>query len=241
MTQLPVLGVPVATRALDGPGQPALHRADAGRRARRHAGHRRGGRHQRGPARRADPGACRRGARRSASTPTAPSRPLRCAEAPKDKLMAARSPAGVDHRHPGRRPARAHAGHGGGAPRLQVATSIPTSTRPACRGCGGDHARRLSTTSRRLTAFAASVDVVTYEFENVPLAAAAAAGRHHAGAARPQGAGRWRRTGSTEKHFLARPRHTGRSVRRGRGSGRSRCCAPRRRHARDPEDAPAGL
>ena len=49
-----------------GPGQPAVHRADAGRRARRHAGHRRGRRHQRRPARGPDPGARGRRARQAA-------------------------------------------------------------------------------------------------------------------------------------------------------------------------------
>ena len=52
-----------------GPGQPAVDRADAGRRAGRHAGHRRGRRHQCRPARRADPGARGRGARQAARGP----------------------------------------------------------------------------------------------------------------------------------------------------------------------------
>ena len=61
MTTLPVLGVPVADQGAVGPGQPALHRADAGRRAGRHAGHR----HRPAPP---TPGCWRRRSWRSATT-----------------------------------------------------------------------------------------------------------------------------------------------------------------------------
>ena len=63
MTRLPVLGVPVESKALEGHGQPAVDRPDAGRHSGRHAGDRRGGRDQRRPARRRDPGhrRCRAG------------------------------------------------------------------------------------------------------------------------------------------------------------------------------------
>ena len=47
MTTLPVLGVPVQITGAQGPRQPAVDRADAGRRAGRHARHRRAGRDQR--------------------------------------------------------------------------------------------------------------------------------------------------------------------------------------------------
>ena len=50
LTPLPVFGVPVESQVAEGPRQPALDRADAGRRARRHARHRRGRRDQRGAA-----------------------------------------------------------------------------------------------------------------------------------------------------------------------------------------------
>ena len=50
LTPLPVLGVPIADHGTGRPGQPLFDRADAGRRAGRHAGHRRGGRDQRRPA-----------------------------------------------------------------------------------------------------------------------------------------------------------------------------------------------
>ena len=59
MTPLPVIGVPVESKSPEGDGQPALHRPDAGRRARRHGRHWTRRRGQRGVA-------CRRhrGARR---------------------------------------------------------------------------------------------------------------------------------------------------------------------------------
>ena len=51
-TPLPVFGVPIESKALRGPGQPAVDRPDAGRRAGRDPGDRPGRRGQRGAARR---------------------------------------------------------------------------------------------------------------------------------------------------------------------------------------------
>ena len=78
MTDLPVLGVPVRVQGAEGHRLPALHRADARRRAGRHPGHRRGGGQERRPAGGPDPGPVRRGAGRAAGRlPRAP-RPRRC-------------------------------------------------------------------------------------------------------------------------------------------------------------------
>ena len=55
-TLLPVLGVPVESKALKWDGLPALHRPDAPRHPRRHPGHRPVRRRERGPARRGHPG-----------------------------------------------------------------------------------------------------------------------------------------------------------------------------------------
>ena len=55
MTSLPVLGVPVRTRALEGKDSAPLHRADAGRHSGRHARDRQSRREERRFARRRDP------------------------------------------------------------------------------------------------------------------------------------------------------------------------------------------
>ena len=59
MTTLPVLGVPVQSRAAEGAGLAAVHRPDAGRRAGGDLCHRRSRRQERRAACRRDPGACR--------------------------------------------------------------------------------------------------------------------------------------------------------------------------------------
>ena len=76
-TALPVFGVPVATKALVGPGQPALDRPDAGGRPGRNAGDRRGRRGQRGAARRRRAGAVAMRRSPPGSRPGGPSGPLR--------------------------------------------------------------------------------------------------------------------------------------------------------------------
>jgi 5-(carboxyamino)imidazole ribonucleotide mutase len=52
LTPLPVFAVPVESASARRPRQPVVHRPDAARCPRRHAGHRQAGRHQRSAARR---------------------------------------------------------------------------------------------------------------------------------------------------------------------------------------------
>ena len=109
------------------------------------------------------------------------------------------------------------------------ATPPPPRSPPRfTQGAFDDEAAR----SRR---FAAEVDVVTYEFENIPtapLAALAAAVPLHP----PVAALRSRRTGSTEKEFVQRHGGAPAPLRRGRRPGRARRRAGRDRRAGDPED-----
>ena len=86
MTILPVFGVPVAIEGAVGPGQPPVHRPDAGRRSRWNARDRRSGRGQRRAARLRRAGAerrsaCRRVSRRGgrSAPPRSPSAPRRIA------------------------------------------------------------------------------------------------------------------------------------------------------------------
>ncbi len=59
-TWLPVLGVPMQSKALQGLDSLLVHRANAGRYSGRNLGHRRGGSEKRGATRRRDPGHLRR-------------------------------------------------------------------------------------------------------------------------------------------------------------------------------------
>ena len=71
-------------------------------------------------------------------------------------------------RHPRRRPARPHAGACRGAARLQVPCLLAQSrTRPPSTSCIASPAP-TTPTREALDRFAGDVDVVTYEFENVP-------------------------------------------------------------------------
>ena len=173
MTPLPVLGVPVRIEGADGAGFAALHRPDAGRHPGRHAGHRQGRRGQRRPAGRRRPGAVRRqrspqrlDAWRAAQTAKVADRA--------DGRRRDRAARRIDHRHPRRRPARPHAGDGRRAARLPHHRA----------GAAGRTARRHRSPTAQIVAayddaaalaeLAAASDVVTYEFENVPVAAAEA-------------------------------------------------------------------
>jgi hypothetical protein len=77
---------------------------------------------------------------------------------------------GSTHRDPGRRSVGAHAGDGGPPPRLPRSGSQPG--RAGCPGRGRGRLRRGGVLRRRRgrsRRFAARVDVVTFEFENVPV------------------------------------------------------------------------
>ena len=135
-----------------GPGQPAVDRADAGGRAGRHARHRQARRHQRGAAGGADPGAGGRRPRQAAWRRFGPSRrrrfPRHRRAMPEDTRRA-RPASRLDHRHPGQRPARTHAGDGRRAPRPQDARLLRRQ-RPGLRRGDAHHQGRLRRSGRAL-------------------------------------------------------------------------------------------
>ena len=162
------------------------------------------------------------------------------ADSAQGRLRDAGAAAGLHHRHPGRRPARAHAGARRRRGSASSATSIttrrvrPAMWRPPRRSAP-------STIAAKLAGFAAAVDVVTYEFENVPVAAAAAVARIRPVRPGLQGAARSRRTGSTEKRFvsgLGLPVAPFAAI---AGPQDFDAALGARGAARDPEDAPARL
>ncbi len=77
--------------------------------------------------------------------------------------------AGLDDRHRRRRPARPDAQRRRGPARLQMPYLRPARAALRRRRRGGIHARQLMTIALRCEAFGAEVDVVTYEFENLPV------------------------------------------------------------------------
>ena len=174
-----------AVEGAERPRLAALDRADAGRHSGRHAGDRRGRRDQRRAAGRVDPRqrATRRSARRS--TRSARRRPTRSSPSP---TRAARRSPHEDRRHRCG-PARTHAGPGGlSAGACSSASSTRARTRPAARS------RRSCTGAfddpHSLERLAADVDLVTYEFENVPVAALQKVAQTHPGLAARRGAAR---------------------------------------------------
>ena len=184
MTALPVLGVPVESKALDGHRQPALDRADAGRASRWHAGDRRGRRDNAGLL----------AAAILALADAALAERLAALRAAADRGVAGDrdcpdciAPARLDHRHPRRRPARPHAGAGRRPARLRLHSTRPSGSGPAAQSPPA-HRRRVRR-PRRSPRFARRVDVVTFEFENVPTAAARRARRRRRRCARRRGAG----------------------------------------------------
>ena len=139
LTELPVFGVPVESKALSGIDSLLLDRADAGRRSRRHAGDRQGRRHQRRAARGQRARAERRGAGRRGSPPGASSRPTRSRSARRDRrdrFRQGEAEAGRHHRNSRRRTIGPDAGDGGGAPRPADARCFRrTRTRPPSTWC----------------------------------------------------------------------------------------------------------
>ena len=123
--------------------QPLLDRPDAGRRAGRHAGDRQAGCDQRGPARGLDPGPGRPGAGRRAGRAGAQRQTEAVAETPGRRRRREPDPARRDDRHPGRRPARPHDGHGGGPARLSLPRPRARGRQPGGRRRGRLHLRRL--------------------------------------------------------------------------------------------------
>ena len=83
-------------------------------------------------------------------------------------------PARQHHRHPRRRPARAHAGDGRGAARLSLPRLFAREGQRRGRSQRALYAAPTGTTARRSPRFAEDCAVVTYEFENVPVAPLAA-------------------------------------------------------------------
>ena len=109
------------------------------------------------------------------------------------------------------------------AARLGMRTHVfePAAERPAAQVARARSPAPPTTTAAALRAFAAAVDVVTYEFENVPLAAVDAHRADRPGPARPRARSRSRRTGS--------PRRT---------SSPASACAPRPTRAVDGRGRP---
>ena len=148
MTALPVLGVPIESQALKGmdsllsivqmPAGVPVGTLAIGK----------AGRYQRGLARRGDAGEQRRGARRSGSKHGARRKPDRWPKRPNDDR------AGLDHRHHRRRPARPHAGDGGGPARLHMPYLRPARAAAGGRRRGSCHRARRSRTCDALRAFA---------------------------------------------------------------------------------------
>ena len=188
LTPLPVFGVPVESKALSGPGLAAVHRADAGRHSGRHAGDRQGRRRQRRAARRRRAGA-------------------RATTALADRLDAL---ARAADRH-GRRRAVRHAMKPAAA-RSDASASSAAASSAACwpwprRALGyrtiilepQADCPAAQVANRQIVAayddpaalaeLAGSCAVVTYEFENVPVAAADAACRSRARLSAAAGAG----------------------------------------------------
>ena len=157
-TPLPVLGVPVESKALHGDGLAALDRADARRRPGRHAGDRSRGRRQRRAPRGRIVG---RKPPASASGCALPARQTQAVLDHPDPGLARMS-----GRRPRRRPARPHARPG----RLSAGVRLPLP-RPCARAPVADVGQLLvgRTTTARRSASPAGLDVVTYEFENVPV------------------------------------------------------------------------
>ena len=166
-------------RGAQGLGQPVLDRPDAGRRAGRHAGDRpRRGQSTRPCWRpRSWPWPILRSTRRCSpggrTRPTASRKRRRKARKTTHDPDSARR----HHRHPGRRPARPHGGHGGSPTGLSLPRAGAGAESPAGEVAAA-YTRADYDDEAALAAFAAAVDVVTFEFENVPVATAEALARH---------------------------------------------------------------
>ena len=231
MTRLPVLGVPVETKALAGlDSLLSIVQMPAGVPV-GHAGDRQGGRDQCRPARRRDPRHRRRGAGRRGSRPGGRARPTASPNRPNDR------PARLHHRHRRRRPTRADAGAGGGAARLSLPRlRARRRTAPRRRGRRRASPGARSTTRRRWRASpprSTSSPTSSRISPAAPLAALAARvplypPRRGAG----NRAGPARREGLRPAPSAAAPA----PFARGRRPGRARRRAGRDRRARDPQD-----
>ena len=150
-----------------------------------------------------------------------------------------RAPAGVDHRHPGRRPARPHAGAGRGAARLQVPHLQRRRTGPPRRrGC--DDARRLRGLGKDRSVRGGS------RRRHLRVRERAGRGRrggraHHAGAARASRRSRWRRTGSRRSASSRRLGIPVAPFAAVAGPDDFAAAIARGRRAGDPQDAPPRL
>ena len=206
LTPLPVLGVPVESRALEGHGQPALDRPDAGRR----------------PGRRPSPSArparstprcfaaAILGARRQRASPQAldgwradadrrcrPS--ARAGIAADDASARARTIGILGGGQLGRMTALAAARARLSLPRLLPTSPTARRRRSAPRATVADYGDRAA-----LARFAAAVDVVTFEFENIPAEAVRRVAALQAGAAAARSSARSRRTACGRRISCAR-------------------------------------
>jgi hypothetical protein len=171
-TGLPVLGVPVQSKSAQRAGLAALDRADAGRHSRGHAGHRPGGRGERRAAGRGHRRQRASGAPRQRWPSTAPRRRRPCSITPTPGRRCERFPR---RRAPARRRAGRRAAWGGcwrwRATRWGCASASGAGRGRARRSPGRAHGRPLRRPGDPRP-LCRGLDVVTYEFENVPVAAA---------------------------------------------------------------------
>ena len=168
-TMLPVLGVPVQVAGAARARFAAVDRADARRRAGRHAGHRQGRSHERGAAGRQHPGA-RAGPSCARSSTQFRRRTDRSACWEK-RCRDASDLAGRDDRRAGQRPAGPHVRHRRPAHGLSRPYACrPTTTRPPARWPTVEINARLRRSGRGPRVSPSNVDVVTFEFENIPAA-----------------------------------------------------------------------
>ena len=195
-----------------------------------------------GAARRADPGPRRTRTLPSGSRPYVPSRRRPC-RGPEGRCLRAHPPSRCLLARPSASSAAASsdACWRMAAARLGLETHPrPRGERPGLRRGDAHQSGRLRRSGGALARFAAAVDVVTYEFENVAVATAPPSCGTGAGAARAPGRWRWRRTGWSRRSSSPRlgiPVAPFQGVDGQTSRDRARSC----RRARDPEDAPPRL
>ena len=135
-----------------------------------------------------------------------------------------------DHRHSRRRPARPHAGAGGGTARFALPRLFAGKGFLRLRGDAAGTCAAYED-ERALTRFAAAVDVITYEFENVPAKTAALLAKRKPVLPDPKVL-EITQDRLIEKNFIAELKHRDRAL-----------CAGAQRHAacrRDCQGRPAG-
>ena len=195
-----------------------------------------------GAVRRRDPRPRRSGSRRARWPTGGGRRPTAVAERPsRSSGQPLMLPPGAHDRHPGRRPARPDDGAGRRAARLPLPCLRQRARLPGRRRSRPRRRSRRSTTRAALARFAAAVDVVTFEFENVPAAALRRVARQRPVLPRPRDP-RDRAGPAAREGLPALDRHRDRRL-TARSPTRPRCAAAMRelRPPGGPEDRAPGL